>query len=427
MLSFLKEKNKLIYNHFELAVLLFGMLYFVNACIPLYGHHLLKTAAMYIFVSLVSALIVQKKILIDTHTVDVSMFFLIWLTYGILSLFWARNPDKVLAYSIRNLHYVFIMFFFIQLYSHKYFAKYIRFFFFFMTILLIIISLWEMINWIHLPTSRFIKKNVITFIPTGVFSNENDLASAFVCYIPMILFYLKKSSNVIKKIALIIMLLYFFIVFIVASARLALIASSLILFVYWCFFTNKKTKLITILVVLILLGLFIVEFKEYFDLVVLLAKDAIVSLTADNESIFTSSIEIRLRLFKIGFRFLTNSGLIGIGHGNFASYMNLTEMVETGGIFDPHNLFLEIGVNDGLLLLIAFIYVFFKQLVMYILEYRRNNSETALMYIIMGFCFLIAASVSSSISVYYLFWIYLFYFLFGYREMEYEKKHNYHK
>lgn len=416
--QFSTNENNFVSRRLETTVFyLIGYMYLINACIPLYLDYSIKTLAAFLLVSLMSLIVFQRKITFDISSVEITFFFVLWLCWGIFSLYWAFSPTNVKAFTIKNFQYLAILMFYLILSHNRTFFKYQRLFFLLFTLLFIGISLWEMTSFSHLPSSRFTKKNIFTYIPTAVFTNENDLGSAFVCYIPFLLLYLKRKLHFLVKILLSVALLYFMIVIIISGARLALIASSIILLGYWLFFTRKKTKIITCISILLVLTAFYYFSPTHVKITKLLIEEQIESLSTDNESIYTSSVQIRLRLFKIGYRFLVESKLLGVGNGNFEAHMNPTEMVETGNIFNPHNLFLEIGVNNGIIILLFFIYIYLKRMILYIREFRRKPTPLVTHYIFLGFAFIVACSVSSSISSYYLFWMYLFYFLFGYREM----------
>ena len=181
-----------------------------------------------------------------------------------------------------------------------------------------------------------------------------------------------------------------------------------------------KTKIITLFVIVVILITVMILSPQLMNALIVVINGEFSSLTLTEQSVYTSSIHIRLRLIKIGFRFLVDSYLLGIGSGNFEAHMNLSEMTETGNIFNPHNLFLEIGVNNGVIVLAFFVFLYIKQIMHLLKLYKQNKSSLTLHYLILGFTFIIAASASSSISGYYLFWIFLFYFFFGYREIEAE-------
>ena len=185
-----------------------------------------------------------------------ALFLLTWTSYSFLSYNWSFIKPVSVVHSIliskKTMLFIIVSIFCRDLTV----KKCAPWFWFFIVITYIVVALWEMITWQHLPQSLFYNKS--TFVPTGPFYGPNHLAAVFNLLIPFILFLpeIKKS----KLLGLISLLCYFIIlsIVIIEGARIAIIASSFVfLFAFIFLYSSRMRTMVLLLMVLLILGLII--------------------------------------------------------------------------------------------------------------------------------------------------------------------------
>jgi teichuronic acid biosynthesis protein TuaE len=360
----------------------------------------------------------HRKFFYDKQALLILGFFLFWLCWGLLSIIWALNQQVVISYSFYNMIFLTLALLFSQETISHHFFGFVRTFLTLEVLILIAVALWEIMTWNHLPNSRFVKKDITTFKPTAVFTNENDLASALLLYYPIALYYLRNAKQVIIKILMIAIMVVSAAIVIVNGARLAMLIMAVVLSLYWIFFSSKKVKIATVVIVLLLFIFLLNFYQTYVNIAIEFIQLQMESFSSEAASVYTSPTAIRVELIKKAIDMLFKSHLIGVGSGNFDYYMNPVETIDTGGVIKNHNLTLEIMSNNGLILAVYFTVLLFISGWKYLYTAVHNRSYMAFHYLMVLFVFVFCSVIPSSIMGYHIFWIGLMYILFGYREIK---------
>lgn len=262
---------------------------------------------------------------------------------------------------------IFFSFFYIEenenFHFYFIFASFLLAFFF---------SLVEIFSGIHFPLSRFVKNNFSSVthlglhIPTYYFTNENDFCAFFT-----LLFCLLRTVRYSKRIFFDILFLpYIIFCLIISDAKICLIA----LFMYYTYIIlmkiNKKLRFFIYVVIFILFIFVFVNFIIPF----------IINLINLNS---TKSIIIRINLVLLALDNIFNkNNFWGLGPGSFPSIVNNSNF-NTGTIVDPHNWFIELGVEAGLIFLIFYIVFILKY---FIIENNKCYRAFFVVFLICNFC-----------------------------------------
>jgi O-antigen ligase len=360
----------------------------------------------------------QREFFYDKQALLILGFFLFWLCWGLFSILWSLNQQVVISYSFYNIIYLTLALLFSQETTGVKFFSFVRYFLTIEVLLLIAIAIWEITTWNHLPNSRFIKKDITTFKPTAVFTNENDLASALLLYLPIALYYLRTATRIVVKLLMIGIMILSAAIVVINGARLAMLIMAFVLSIFWIFLSSKKMKIVTILAFLVLCVILLSFWGTYVNVFIEFVKLQMESFSSEAASVYTSPTAIRVELIKKAIDMLFKSHLIGVGSGNFDYYMNPVETIDTGGVIKNHNLTLEIMSNNGLILAVYFTVLLFISGWKYLYTAVHNRSYMAFHYLMVLFVFVFCSVIPSSIMGYHIFWIGLMYILFGYREIK---------
>lgn len=229
----------------------------------------------------------------------------------------------------------------------------------------------EVFSGFHFPSSRFIinkdysKTWLGVDIPAYYFTNENDFSAMLVTT-----FFLLRSICKKEKIIYdVIILPLVFIILYLAGARLCMIA----VFTYYFYLGLKrisKKKRIVIIGALLIIFLYFVLHKIL---------PRIISLRNDSS---TMSSIVRINLLLVALRTIfVEKQLFGLGPAAFPSI--ITENSGTASVIDPHNWFMELGVEAGLIFLL--LYCFF---IFHYMKKEQDNTYKAmfLVFLICNFC-----------------------------------------
>jgi teichuronic acid biosynthesis protein TuaE len=339
------------------------------------------------------------------------LFF--WLLYSIISIAWAASKGD----AIRDIT-LLLMSFFLIFFSAYYFDKekdFINLFNIWMFVLcvLIMIGFWENITGNHLILSKYYNETRIRFMytPTTIFHNPNDFATYISLSIPFILSFCRHTKKIFIRLLNICCFLAAFYLLVSTGSRANIIAVFFeILFIFLFLLNiNKKAKfLISLTMIIIIFSvIFPLEsvYRFYYKIITELN-----SLFSQIE-LMEGSIGTRVNLIKNGLYFLYSTSGFGVGAGNAEYYMEHYSQYYTGGILNPHNWWLEILINYGILVFIAYI-LFYVGIIGNLWTVYRNNLIKvekmiceALLISMVGFFF--ASMSSSSIFVFKPHWLLL--------------------
>ena len=162
------------------------------AFFPIFDEHYLFLYAFSIFIIfLIETIISPYKIKLSKKNIFTYFFFLFWLSYSLLTIYWAKDTKLVLLYSMR------ISCFFIAFFLTTQFANNKQKINFILIILIIIyfsyllISVWEIITLKHIPIAHNFSSKSFSYIPHGPFYNENDFSAILIMLSPISFFLYK--------------------------------------------------------------------------------------------------------------------------------------------------------------------------------------------------------------------------------------------
>lgn len=265
---------------------------------------------------------------------------------------------------------------------------------------LLIIGLWEHLTGQHLLVSGFYgeTRSGLMHMPTGVFNNSNDYALFLSLSIPFALALTRYARRALTKALGICMACLGGYLICAAGSRANLIAVLLELGFLFLFLMRSASRMKVIVVVCTCLCI-----------AVLMAPNVVESVSADIGGQLTSiaaqakanvgSIAVRMNLVRNGLSFLVTTGGFGVGGGNAEVWMASRAIYDTRGILNPHNWWLEIIVNYGILIFVGYV-LFYVNLIWNlwrrwkILSTRTDKMiAEALLLSLVGFAL---ASISSS-------------------------------
>ncbi len=257
----------------------------------------------------------------------------------------------------------------------------------FMYIVFVVICVIEFITGFHFSSSIFHATNIN--IPTGFFTNPNDLACVFTLMFIFLLTHYKLKFNIL---IIIVTILHLAIVF-YTSSRISLI----VIMLYFALFKTKKFVSFSFFVV-ILFFVFKSKLPASFNQNLNLLEKSLTLSKNDN------SKNIRQNLYLHGLHSVKNS--FGLGYGVNASsfyYKSLRGDKGIKNIINPHSYQIELLINSGVVVLFCYLilnfYIFF-------LLVKKSKYEQAFHVIFFNI------SLFSSSSSLFVWPIYLFLFIY---------------
>lgn len=305
----------------------------------------------------------SKKINLPTsnYTKYASFFLYFWLLYSIFQLLYVQDFIS----AINNIFYLLIYFSIILCYSTISDKKEWKLLINIITwigVIIIFICIWEIITKNHLPTSRiFIDDIVKERISTGIFYNENDLGLFFVMIFPLVYYNNLIYFKLVKP-----FILFCITVIIVLNSSKAALISLIIQSLFMILFSEKSKRWkIRIYTFFALLGLvFLSQIINFFSPIVSQILDA------------QGSTYLRLDVYIKGLKALRESYYLGVGPGNFESA--LIEMFGKVRIINPHNWWIELLVNSGVVLFSLYLVFFVGMIIKALKIYKENMKENKL-------------------------------------------------
>lgn len=385
-----------------------GMLIFL-AFFPYYYKFFYLILLISISYVLFLFLIKKEQFASSRYTSYFLLFFVFWLVYSMITILWARDGDRVLTGTLWIAIYALIFLFSIRLLEGYNGIRRFYVIIYLSSLVLFIIAIWEMITWQHLPSSRFVKSNLISFIPTGPFTNENDFASILLLNIPFYLFAMKAFKNRIVKLVSFIFFLFSVILIIIQGARIGLLICTTLFIFYFIFFVKFKYKILSIIVLvsIILLTAHFLTFEyEVFNYML---EKQISSISQDQHRSYLSSFSIRLLLIDNAVNMFINSYFFGVGTANYEANMVKMDYMRKGGIVNSHNFFFELLATNGLGIFLGFILLLLFTVVNLIKLLKLETQHKAYIYnaIFVIFAFSFSVILPSSILAYFFYWPYL--------------------
>ncbi|GGF60968.1 O-antigen ligase family protein [Wenyingzhuangia marina] len=324
------------------------------------------------------------------------VFFVCWLLYGIISISWGTDlisGFKELSYLLLNFM-LFFVFTFLAIKANKVYHS-IIFAWLFLFLLTVPIAVYEIIVDVHLPTSLQQSNNIIggdgrlRHFASVTYGNLNGYNQLLVYLCPFIfsLFYLYRKG--FQTLLISILTLMYLSIILLNSSRAAVLSAVIVISVFYL--SKKKiNKWVYILPTLFFITLVTYYYDEIFFMI---------TYRLDHQGFEDG---IRTQIIQSGLMSLENSMFMGVGAGNFQA--NMEENYDLV-INAPHNLFLEIGVQYGLLILMGFFFLLRK----IYKNSRRNRIMVSRFVVYSGLlAFPIMAIINSGHLLSMLTWLYIY-------------------
>lgn len=263
--------------------------------------------------------------------------------------------------------------------------------------LILMIAVMEMLTGIHLPTSCFVENITLSdtsaillnhrnvHMATGLFYNPNDLAACLALFTPILYVNISKLS-VIKKIARIILLIMTIVIMFVNDANIAIYTVLIAFSIYLGIHFSIKEKIELVMMGLILF--FPVEKMAFVKLVDVFIEQY------KNMSKGIGSFASRMMIYEDSIKLVKNTRGIGTGTASFTNYFRLNP--SESGLVNPHNFWLEIMTQYGVVIAGLFIVFFVVLLKKNKKCYLKVKNEYALMNYLLLWSLIFASIISSS-------------------------------
>lgn len=356
---------------------------------------------------LVLIFIYPETPLIQPRNIRPFLFLAGWTILNLASYIWAMDKALVLNYTVFILRYTTLFLIYNKLFEDPVPLRGFHWFLFLLVLLYVGTALVEMLTFKHLPVSRHYGKG--SFIPSGPFYGENQLASYLLLFSPFLLFVPRVSGKRWLAVLSAPVILVVAVITVIQGARISMIALGVFLAYFFIVQTTWKNKVILLLAASLLAGGIYARYNREVYLLYQVFKKQAGTLSSEQTSIYMSSIQIRVQLIKETLDMAARSGFIGVGGGNYEPHMQGDAIYRTGGITNPHNYFMELLGNWGLPGLFGFLYLYLYWLAGLWKLYRKSTGadrQRYLMYLISLLLFVPASSVPSSIRWDYFVWIY---------------------
>jgi O-antigen ligase len=315
------------------------------------------------------------------------LLFGFWLFYGIITLFWAIIPEesiKEIIYLTINFLLIFTVLFLANKASNP--QESVIKGWILMFLLTVPIALYEFWFNKHLPMAvqaegmmmnireEFINRRLASV----TFGNLNGYNTMLCFMMPFVFNYLLKAINNRQKLLRWVMVFCLSLIVLMNGSRGAVICLIIVFLFFLKRFLQVRKSLFFLSAIALIASYFLIT---YYDTVLILITYRFQHADSGNDD--------RLKLIACGWDALWNSGLFGVGAGNFKPTMKLNYHLE---LTSPHNLFLEIGVQYGLIILLLFIGL----LVRLFLKQKVNIDKSAKFIVLSSlFMFPLSSSIDS--------------------------------
>lgn len=295
------------------------------------------------------------------------LLFSFWILYGLITLFWSFIPQaciKETLYLVLNFFAFFTVIYFANKASNPQDSIIKGWLILF--ILTLPVALYELWFDVHLGIS-YLDKGLVMKIGTQVlnrkfasvtYGNLNGY-NTLLCYmLPFILGFSVKSLSKIKTLFIWLIIFCLSYIIVMNGSRGAALCLLLGYSVFALFYLKRKSILI-ILSFVVLISIYIsIHYSEIFTII---AKRFAVLGLHDPE---------RAKILSSGWDALVKSRMFGVGGGNFMPIMDSVYHLK---ITAPHNLFLEIGVQYGLLIIFLFLGMILR---LFLKQYVNHNKTS---------------------------------------------------
>ncbi|MGG4038993.1 teichuronic acid biosynthesis protein TuaE [Heyndrickxia ginsengihumi] len=339
----------------------------------------------------------------------VLFFLLFWLTYGFISLLWAKSITDGIKYLF--LLGIGIAFVFLSVFAFTKIKHLLLFYYIWlgMTVVLLCLGLINHFAHVQLPSSTLYGGSAYKLgYPTAVFTNQNDFATFLTISFFFYLAVVKNSKSISMKIASIILAVLSIYIIYLTESRASLLAIMIGLVAYvWLLLPSTWKKITGIAgAALVLIGMIAISsplLHKVHDMYMLAGQYSSTERLPSNL--------IRFNLLLSTFHYIAQSYGFGVGAGNIPYYLEHESIYNTNQIYEVHNWLAEIMGNFGIFMVFGYItmyaYLFFSIYRMY--QEKRNRIHNMLLEgcMVAMIAFIVSSISPSSVSNLYFHWVFL--------------------
>lgn len=381
-------------------------------------------AFRYILIIGIAFMFYNKDIKLYTNkfTKIVFSFLLFWILYALISLFWCedlkRGVHEIIYLIIGFLTYIYM--FSLSIYLRNEFKYRIVENWHYTAIPLILMAWWEIVTGNHLDSnySKLLLKlspmHENHFVPITVFDNPNNFAIFLTISVTLFLFSIHRNQN---KLFSFILFINSIVLIFITSSRIGIVYLFFLIIFFIGYLFIKSHKLFSrVTMKFFVFNLFFIasiftinsysrvnKFKIELETKrtkeILERYHAKIKRETGVDSRDSSSFNIRKNLIYNGIDFFKESKGIGIGAGSFeAKIINGENNYPTYGYSNPHNYFIRILSQYGVIVLLIFIgiliYVIFRLFV--IVFIHKKSFYDSFFILLLLICFVLMSNANSS-------------------------------
>lgn len=339
------------------------------------------------------------------------VFFVIWFTWILISFFWIEDLSLAIKFSFIYLMMFIFTWTLIFCNQDENFLKKTLKILFYISLTALFIGTLEAFTDFRLPVSPYLNLNKysadvaeqISSVPTSFFYNPNNYATFLAIILPFIFFAYKYFSSNEKKIIFILSTLLIVINIIVTGSRINILSLIFVTFFYLFFFLTRKfsfekvVKYFLLFLVVIPIFFFLLNNNDLLKTRFESAIYAINNIFSEKESLDKGgSVFTRITITK---EILWPSSALnyirGFGVGNSRAYFEQKNV--TGKIVDPHNWWLEVLGEFGLIFFLFYV-IFFASLLKKLWIIMKRKDNPFVVYISSSCFFSLLAFIFSSMS-----------------------------
>ncbi len=257
-------------------------------------------------------------------------------------------------------------------------------------LLLVIIGLIEITIGVHFETSAFNDLTVDNYsnrnVATGIFYGENDFSTFLSCFAPIVLY---KRKNYIGIMAL----MGTFYINYINDANICIMAL-IVGIAFYLLFINKQKKRsqsllkLFILFVVLFLVILVIDSNDFLTEIPLLH---VFKEQQINAEIGQGSLYSRMLLYLDSIKASINTYFLGVGPFGFSNYFYIHP--SGSNLVNPHNYYLEILVEYGIVIFIAFCVCLFGTIYKLIKRINVTTSSDSKRKMIIGCEMLVLYSI----------------------------------
>lgn len=276
-----------------------------------------------------------------------------WLTWGLASLLWTPNPRaglvELVSIAFGALASSVIV---IGVAGSRARLRLVVLGWATAFVLIAVIATWEVVTGRHLQSSFATTMSSLdsTLFVSATFGNPNALGAFLLMAEPLFLWQCVESTNWLRRGLWGIGILAAPVLMILGGSRMALVGTivCVVVFVWSAGSWRQRISFVGFATVAGALGVW-----AFLQATGMSANDLLIDWRLAGELQYGGSTGVRLNLFRNGWEMILGTSGMGVGAGGFVHAIEHGfGRFDTGGIVNPHNYWLEIGAQYGLLVLV---------------------------------------------------------------------------